>query len=241
MSKENNKPNIKQMSKRIEACRLAGGEALDLSGLKLAELPAEIKEFENLITLDLSFNQLEIIPEWLGSMTSLKNLDFSLNEKLKSLHGSLKHLCNLETLNFYGLPIRKIPKEVQNLKRLKVLSIGENSLNLPYPEWLSELSCLEELHLGSSTSEILEGIGNLKNLKQLKLSDDKIKTLPQSIGNLSSLRELYINSSNIRYLPESFGNLSALEKLELINTEIEEQPESFGNLRNLKKLRLFWI
>jgi Leucine-rich repeat (LRR) protein len=210
--------------------------------------------------LDISTNKLKAIHKWLGSMTSLKELDISENEKIKTLPNSLKQLCNLEVFHFSETSLRKVPKCIRNFNNLKKLSLGGTLRKLPelidkliffsippyfsipfidslkIPRWISELSNLEYLYLGNWVNKIPENISNLKNLKQLNIHCSKIKLLPESFGNLSALKEISISGcKNLIKLPESFSNLASLEKLKLTDSKIMELPESFGNLRSLKE------
>ena len=72
-------PNRKEIARRIENCRLNGGEVLDLSNLYMMELPAELEGFKNLAELNVSYNQLESLPDWIGKLTSLKKLNLRGN------------------------------------------------------------------------------------------------------------------------------------------------------------------
>ena len=84
-----------------------------------------------------------------------------------------------------------------------------------------------------------DSIGNLKNLRILDLSNNKLETLPDSIGNLTNLEELYLsNNYHFSKLPDSIGNLKKLEVLELEKTSLKSLPESLENLTNLKELSL---
>jgi len=238
-------PNKKEIARRIEDCRLAGGEVLDLSYLYITELPEELRALR-LESLKLDHNELTVIPEWLGSMTSLRKLDLSGNEKLKSLPRSFKRLCNLETLDISATSLGKVPKCVREYKKLKKLSLGGvwyKSLfkSIVIPRWIGELTNLEYLNIGCWVTKIPESIDKLQNLRRMDISTSKLKTLPKSIGNLSALKELSVNSSNgiIKRLPESFCNLVSLEKLELSgNCKLKKLPGSFGNLKSLRELHL---
>ena len=68
MSIRDHVPDKKEISKRIENCRRAGEKALDLSHLYMAELPAAIEGFADLVELDVSYNQLESLPDWIGKL-----------------------------------------------------------------------------------------------------------------------------------------------------------------------------
>ncbi|MEY4926202.1 MAG: hypothetical protein RI894_638 [Bacteroidota bacterium] len=56
---------------------------LDLSSQSLTKIPDEIKILTNLKSLNLSFNDIENIPDWLSDLDSLIELDMQLKNKLK--------------------------------------------------------------------------------------------------------------------------------------------------------------
>ena len=68
-------PDTQEIKRRIEDCRLNGREALDLSHLYMTELPPEIKNLGNLSSLNLSYNQLQSLPDWIGTLKSLKKMN----------------------------------------------------------------------------------------------------------------------------------------------------------------------
>jgi Leucine-rich repeat (LRR) protein len=49
-------------------------KSLSLAGMGLAEVPAEISQFENLLELDLRFNELRSLPDWHSSFAKLKEI-----------------------------------------------------------------------------------------------------------------------------------------------------------------------
>ncbi|XP_072958384.1 putative disease resistance protein RGA4 isoform X1 [Typha angustifolia] len=78
----------------------------------------------------------------------------------------------------------------------------------------------------------------LTNIRYLKLSDCKIKELPESIGNLKHLRHLDISSTDIARLPEALCRLYNLLVLKLSGCPITCFPQGFSNLINLRTLIL---
>ncbi|ORX86686.1 L domain-like protein [Anaeromyces robustus] len=111
-------------------------------------------------------------------------------------------------------------KHLYNLEVLYVISY--------YSEWIS-LKILPD------------SIGNLKNLRILDLSYNRLKTLPKSIGNLKNLKKLNLSENfDFSELPDSIGNLENLHTLSLKKTNLESLPESLGNSENLTSLSVSW-
>lgn len=81
-------------------------------------------------------------------------------------------------------------------------------------------------------STLPESIGNLKNLKVIKLDDCiALNQLPPTIGNLKSLERLIIVHCALTELPESVGGLYALKELQIKDcSAFTIIPESFGDL-----------
>jgi hypothetical protein len=105
-------------------------------------------------------------------------------------------------------------------------------------------------------------IGQLNKLKQLEIKSLNFKSFPVDIGNLTQLRVMKVLCGNMLSLPASFQDLKALKYLEISGTPVFEEfpvqicslvsldelylnlnnvrqiPESIGNLVHLKKLYL---
>ena len=79
-----------------------------------------------------------------------------------------------------------IPDSIGNLKNLLVLYLSDNQLtskSIPKKFW--DLTTLEYLNItDNKLVELSEGIGNLINLKELRLYNNDIQTLPNSIGKM---------------------------------------------------------
>ncbi|PRQ20765.1 putative P-loop containing nucleoside triphosphate hydrolase, leucine-rich repeat domain, L [Rosa chinensis] len=83
-------------------------------------------------------------------------------------------------------------------------------------------------------------ISQLKRLRTLNLSHNKIRQLPEKIGDLIHLRYLDLSySSNLSRLPDGVCNLYNLQTLRLYNCQyLEELPDNMGKLINLKHLHV---
>ncbi|MGP8216897.1 MAG: leucine-rich repeat domain-containing protein [Bacteroidia bacterium] len=89
----------------------------------------------------------------------------------------------------------------------------------------------EKLDLrGAGITKIPEAIGNMAQLMNLVLSENKIQALPESIGKLSNLQTLYLFQNQLTSLPKSLSNLTGLKWLGLTGNMI-----SAKTLRELKK------
>jgi Leucine-rich repeat (LRR) protein len=65
----------------------------------------------NLSKLNLSFNQLRIVPEAISCLTNLSELDLDLNQ-LTSLPEAITRLTHLSELNLYENPLEDPPSEI---------------------------------------------------------------------------------------------------------------------------------
>ena len=63
------------------------------------------------------------------------------------------------------------------------------------------------------------------NLKPLNLSNNLLKSLPESLGNLNNLQRLLLSYNQLIFLPESLGKLSNLQKLWSGNNQLNDQAQ----------------
>ena len=119
----------------------------------------------NKITLDLSRSELTSLPEAIGNLTSLQNLDLSYCDNIKTLPPLPK---DLKTLNLMGC---------NNLTTLPPLPEGLTTLDLTFCNSLETLPHLPE------------GLTNLE-----LFASTTLKTLPPLPEGLTNLRLSYCNS-----------------------------------------------
>ena len=74
---------------------------------------------------------------------------------------------------------------------------------------------------------------NGQGLTQMVLSDNMLKTLPDSIGQLGSLEVLYLRGNKLVYLPDSIGQLQNLHRLDVKNNMLENLPSTISRLPHL--------
>ena len=135
-----------------------------------------LKDTENvsLTELDLSFNKLTFLPEFLfDSLENLESLDLSYNADLGELRSdtasALSSLKNLRTLRLRGCGLSIIPASLMsNLVNLRSLDLSDNSFHRVDPSLQYAVS-LEQLNLDNNLIDILdhtsfEGMNGLKNV-----------------------------------------------------------------------------
>jgi internalin A len=106
-------------------------EKLDLSENNINSIEDDaFDRLEDLIELDLSFNELTYLPTSIGKLKKLKRLNLSGN-KIASLPKEFENLISLEFLDFDNNPIGKVPVEISSQGVSGIinyyLSLGDNA------------------------------------------------------------------------------------------------------------------
>jgi hypothetical protein len=149
---------------------------IDIDDDKLTELPPEIRQLHNLITLYLGVNKLTTLPPEIGQLQNLQQLDLGENQ-LTTLPPEIRQLQNLQQLDLGKNQLTTLPPEIGQLQNLITLYLGENQLNTLPPE-IRQLQNLQQLDLGKNQLNTLPlEIGQLQNLQQLDLGDNPIEDL----------------------------------------------------------------
>ncbi|SUD91314.1 leucine-rich repeat domain-containing protein [Psychrobacter phenylpyruvicus] len=149
-----------------------------------------------------------------------------------------------------------VPRDPQSLRQLERLDLGfGRSITHELIDGKSVLSALKE-----STKPLPAAIGNLKNLKYLRLIGfselpDEIAQLdnleelvflrcgyvefPKVLCELKNLKSLNIYSKTLQKLPDEIGNLTSLKNLKITGTSIEHLPDSIAHLTNLETMKTY--
>ncbi len=231
---------------RILSAKQTNSRGLELDGLGLSSIPAEIGNLTALTRLNLSYNQLTTLPAEIGNLTALRELYFlsdkfsapSRYNQLTTLPTEIGNLTALRSLDLYDNRLITLPAEIGNLTALTRLNLSGNQL-ITLPAEIGNLPALTHLNLGGNRLITLPAeIGNLADLSQLNLDCNQLTDLPAEIGNLTALRELRLERSQLTDLPEWIGNLTALRNLNLGQNQLTTLPEWIGNLTALTYLGL---
>lgn len=191
------------------------------------------EEIMNLETLVI-MQPIQKLPRGFDRLKNLKNLTLT-RTFLTDLPQELEKL-NLESLSIANGRFRSIPEVVFQMKNLKSLDLSQNPIDL---EGIGRLRQLRELTLRNiGFYGVPEELGNLKNLEKLVISGNKLKEIPDSIFELRNLKKLQINANEIVNVSSRIGELSNLEELNLSYNVIENLPTEMTKLRKLENLNL---
>lgn len=161
----------------------------------------------------------------------------------------------IDNHNIAGSSDSAVPREPEALRQLERLDLGYGkSTSYSYIDNKSVLQSESE-----STEPLPGAIGNLKNLKYLRLIGfkelpeeiaqlDSLETLvymkcsftefPKVLCKLKNLKSLNIFSKSLKTLPDELSNLSSLTSFDMRGTQVRELPDSIGNLSKLTNIQL---
>ncbi|MGA7892877.1 MAG: leucine-rich repeat domain-containing protein, partial [Candidatus Sulfotelmatobacter sp.] len=144
--------------------------SLNLSYLDLDAVPEEVGELIQLKSLRLVGNRLTALPDaFFEKLTSLEVLGLNGN-RLEDLPESISSLSKLRLLKFNNNRFREIPFGLHGLRSLRALFVGSNPLT-EVPEWLDIFAALEELSIAQAPVATLpSSLTRLQKLRYLRLS-----------------------------------------------------------------------
>ena len=195
---------------------------LSLGGNRLTgDLPNQLGDLTGLSYLTLAGNPITgILPSTIGELHKLESLEiFSTN--ISSLPTTIGGLTSLKILDIGWTQIPEIPSEISNLSNLEELYARYAQLDTIEPG-IYNCTSLKNLRLGgyyTISAEISEDIGNLINLGNLDLSQNKIEgNIPEQMTNLNQLYWVDFSNNDLRgSIPIGMSSLPNLERLQIYN------------------------
>lgn len=162
----------------------------------------------------------------------------------------------IDNHSFYSNKDNLGPRDPQSLQQVERLDLGfGRSITHDVIDGKSVLRVLKE-----SKKPLPAAIGNLKNLKYLRLIGfielpDEIAQLdnleelvflkcdfvefPKVLCELRNLKSLNIYSKTLQKLPDDIGNLTSLTNINITGTSIKHLPDSIANLTNLEIIEVY--
>ncbi|XP_029795345.1 leucine-rich repeat and calponin homology domain-containing protein 3 isoform X5 [Suricata suricatta] len=162
----------------IEACHFISLENLNLYQNCIRYIPEAILNLQALTFLNISRNQLSTLPVHLCNLP-LKVLIAS-NNKLVSLPEEIGHLRHLTELDVSCNEIQTIPSQVGNLEALRDLNVRRNHL-VRLPDELAELPLIRFDFSCNKVTTIPVCYRNLRHLQMITLDNNPLQSPPAQI------------------------------------------------------------
>lgn len=163
---------------------LSSLKKLKLGLNNLNAVPEWIKNLHSLKKLGLGGNKsLSNFQEWIDFLPPLLELNLYDND-IEKLPDNIGSLNSLEVLILPNNQLTELPESFKKLNSLKKLDLSWNDITT-LPEWINSLSSLEELNLRGNKLETLpESISSLSSLKILNVTLNKnIIGIPRDLLN----------------------------------------------------------
>lgn len=209
---------------------------LSSNGLS-GDVPSEIGNLNNILSIGLSQNHLMSLPATIGNLATLEGIYLN-NNHLTTLPPEIGNLTNLSYLDLHNNQLTALPTQIGDLTSLQTLALSNNLL-MELPEQIGNLNSLQALALSSNLLiELPAQIGSLHNLQQLMLTNNQLTAVPSEISGLGNLTHLYLNNNQLTTLPPEIGSLDNLSYLSAVNNQIVELPLEIGDLGLLQSFHI---
>ncbi|VXD22113.1 leucine-rich repeat domain-containing protein [Planktothrix paucivesiculata] len=206
---------------------------------------------ENWTELDVSGNELRVLPPEIGKLHQLKKLFLGkyiedkdgytsvIGNPLTALPGEIGQLTNLEELHIVKNRLTGLPVEITQLTNLQTLDLSSNQLS-SLPVEITQLTNLQTLDLwNNQLSSLPVEITQLTNLQTLNLGNNQLSSLPVEITQLTNLQTLNLWNNQLSSLPVEITQLTNLQTLNLGNNQLSSLPVEITQLTNLQTLDLW--
>jgi hypothetical protein len=207
-----------QAAKLVRRCIETREDTLDLSGLDLSTLPSDLQKCKHLKTLNLSNNEISVLPPWFEEVFQ-----------------------NLTDLNLSNNRFFELPDSLSKMKKLKVVDLSHNKFEY-FPQSISEMN-LESLNISNNSLLFLPSdVGGMANLTYLDVSNNSLMTLPEELSDLKKLKALCID--NNKFLQSEIGNVTKIfapllrtpqDKKGLINSLRSSEQMGYTNTPQVKR------
>lgn len=186
-------------------------QELNVSSTNLATLPNDISKLKKLLKLNLSSNELDVLP------IAMRDL-------------------NLEKLNLSKNKFQQIPASILKIKTLKDLDLADNKIT--HTRVAASWQKLINLDLGGNSITYFSADSLLvPRLSWLRLMDNPITEFSQVFA-MPNLTYLDLSGTRLAIFPYAISQCYSLQSLDFTGNKITEIPAWIQNLQNLEELEL---
>lgn len=194
-------------------------------------------------TLDLSYLMLDakVLNEHFASAKCPEHVDTLLlhQNRLNNIPPSIVKFTNLNSLDISNCGLTRLPDFLGDCPLSCLIAKHNNLSNDSLPKSLDNLRGLRELNLsGNRLTEFPGQVLELTELKYLYLGGNQITEISKDIWKLQRLQVLSMGGNRLTEVPSTLGQLKSLHALVLCDNMLDNLPSSIANLTNLKSLLL---
>ncbi|CAI5443330.1 unnamed protein product [Caenorhabditis angaria] len=236
-------------------CEIPNLETLVLTNNRIEKLPDEIASIRA-ISIQINKNRI----------TSLNSSNLSKCPRLRLINLDENQLNLDEIQNFLGEKRDELKISFENnvsqihtnnlmemgnesSKGGSGKSIGENARKIVGKSGPSSSTVNKHLEMasksrilqlkGSGLKRIPDEVENLAEiLRNLELSENKIREIPVFLGKFQNLKQLHLANNCIEAIPDEVGYLKNLEVLNIPGNKLAELPDTIAGCTSLKTLDL---
>lgn len=228
------------------------GNAIALEEFELAscgltgEIPAELFQLPNMISINLENNQLTgNIPTDMSAMINLNRLLLPFNQLTGTIPAEFGDLPSLVVLHLFNNNLEGgIPENLGNSSSLEYILLNENNLGGEVPANFASMTQLRAFDC--YRCELTGTIPDLLHLPQFEIlgvggNPNLFVPIPEDIGTLSQLRifNIWQTRPNRGPFPEDFFLLTELTDLDL--SEQQFTGSLGAGIGNMTSLRTLWL
>ncbi|XP_012151095.2 PH domain leucine-rich repeat protein phosphatase [Megachile rotundata] len=200
----------------------------------------------NLEHLDVSYNNLDALPEWTPDLPVLRALFASHNALTALPDRLLTQPSRLEVLHLPHNRLQALPPPRKPLNIVH-LTLQDNALTALPTSFFVNTEKMKVLNLSNNRLSELPPLGEANKNRHSNHSVEKLyltancltDTALDTLAKLTSLRALHIAYNTLDTLPEScIASWKDLEELVLSGNRLQYLPDNVANLRHLRVLRV---
>lgn len=186
---------------------------------------------KNLHTLVLSHNKLKFLDSHALDglfVLNLLSLDYNLLEDVHS--AALQNCSGLRDLNLNGNRLKSVPTALRDMRLLKAVDLGENSItNLEQPGFIGMTNLYGLRLIGNFVTNITKAtFAALPSLEILNLSRNKIRTVENgAFAQNSNLQAIRLDANFLNDISGMFIDVSSLLWLNISDNNISTFDYSF--------------
>lgn len=166
-----------------------------------------------------------------GELAGITRL--TLSENLDDFPPEILSLADsLEILDLSNNQLTTLPETLTQLTQLKILFASDNQFT-QLPEVLGRCPNLEMVGFKSNQIEHVPANSLPPKLRWLILTNNRIRTLPDTLGERPRLQKLALAGNRLQALPQTMNQLHQLELIRISANQLQHCPEQLLDLPKL--------